>query len=205
MGQVRKAYQNRQNAKNSGAIRMDCAVCNSKICRKADACGIEKFDIDEIKIEYAKEENQKIIKAASALVDDGRAGSLSRLNEIIEFVKTMSYSKVGLAYCYGMEKDARAVRDIFRNEGIKLSTVSCTVGGIPQNAVNLESCNYNVSCNPIGQAKQLELENTEFVITMGICLGHDILLQRNLKVDFTTFVVKDRVFSHKPLAAVSNN
>ena len=38
---------------------------------------------------------------------------------------------------------------------------------------------------------------------MGLCLGHDILLQKTLLTDFTTFVVKDRVLKHNPLLALS--
>ena len=38
---------------------------------------------------------------------------------------------------------------------------------------------------------------------MGLCLGHDLLLQKKLQSDFTTFVVKDRVLKHNPLLALS--
>lgn len=143
---------------------MDCACCTPKHCRDTNSCGAEKFDKDNVVAEYQSELNKKIIKAAANLVDDGKAGQLSRLQEIIEFIKAMNYKKVGLAYCYGMEYDAKLLKNIFKKEGINLSTVSCTVGGLSQNEVNSASCKLNVSCNPIGQAKQLEASNAEFVI-----------------------------------------
>jgi uncharacterized metal-binding protein len=183
---------------------MDCTQCAPKFCRNSSTCGAEQFDRNQLASKYAEEKNQQIVQAAASLVDDGRAGSLSRLQEIIEFVKSMRYQKIGLAYCYGMEKDAKALRDVFRNEGLRLQTVSCTVGGLPESDVHSSSCDLHVSCNPIGQAQQLNAEGVEFVILMGICLGHDILLQRNLSTDFTTFVVKDRVFQHQPLTALKN-
>lgn len=178
---------------------MDCVNCTPKTCRQSESCGVEKFEKAELLDIYNNPENQKIISAAASLVDNGKAGKLSRLQELIEFIKKMDYKKVGLAYCYGMEKDAKAFRDIFKNENIKLRTVSCTVGGVNQNEVNDDSCIEKVSCNPLGQAEQLNSEGVDFVIIMGICLGHDILLQRNLKADFTTFVVKDRVYSNAPM------
>ena len=46
---------------------------------------------------------------------------------------------------------------------------------------------------------QLNAEKVDLVLIMGICLGHDILLQRNLQADSTTLLVKDRVFRHNPL------
>lgn len=179
---------------------MDCAICNSKICRKTQGCGAEKFDATEVTTTYMQPENQKMIQAAAALVDNGRAGSLSRFQEIIAFVEQMKYQKVGLAYCFGMESEAKQVREAFRQKGMRINTVSCAVGGLAQDAINAASCIHKVSCNPIGQARQLEAEKTDFVIVMGICLGHDIVLQKNLKADFTTFVVKDRVHQHNPLA-----
>jgi uncharacterized metal-binding protein len=181
---------------------MDCIQCLPKHCRTTSSCGAERFDRDALVAAYTELNNRQIVESAASLVDDGRAGSLSRLQEIIAFVKSMDYKKVGLAYCYGMEKEAKALKDVFRTEGLRLRSVSCTVGGMHQNEVNGSSCNLNVSCNPLGQADQMNAEGVDFVILMGICLGHDILLQRNLRADFTTFVVKDRVFQHDPIAAL---
>ncbi|MCX6170313.1 MAG: DUF1847 domain-containing protein [Ignavibacteriales bacterium] len=181
---------------------MDCVQCFPKYCRTTDSCGTEKFETDNLLSDYKESENQQIVRSSAALVDNGKAGLLSRLQEIIEFIKSMNYAKIGLAYCYGMEQDAKVLKDIFWKEGLKLITVSCTVGGLSQNEINTSSSNHNVSCNPIGQAQQLEAEEVEFVLLMGICLGHDILLHRNLKVDFTTFVVKDRVYNHQPHLAL---
>jgi uncharacterized metal-binding protein len=182
---------------------MDCTNCQPKTCRESESCGIEKFDNAEVIIDYQKPENQKILQAAASLVDNGKAGNLSRLQETIAFIKRIGYKKVGLAYCYGMEKEANQLKEMFRREGIKLRTVSCTVGGINQDEINISSYTEKVSCNPLGQARELNNEEVDFVIIMGICLGHDILLQRNLKSDFTTLVVKDRAFENAPLKALS--
>lgn len=149
--------------------------------------------------EYHKPENQQIVNAAAQLVDDGRAGTLSRLQEIIEFSKLMNYSKLGIAYCYAMENEALLVAEIIRDSGLKINTVSCTCGGLSQDKINLESEIQNVSCNPITQASQLNIDKTEFVITMGLCLGHDILFQKYIQAPNTVLIVKDRVNNHNPL------
>lgn len=178
---------------------MDCTHCAPKSCRNLESCGAEKFDPEVIKEIYRDPATQAVVQAAAALVDNGRAGSLSRLRETIEFAKSMKYKKIGLAYCYGMEHDAEAVGVIFREHGLRLTGVSCTVGGVSQDAVNAASCTHKVSCNPVGQAAQFNAEGTDLVIMMGICLGHDILLQRELQCDVTTFAVKDRVFDNDPM------
>ncbi len=183
---------------------MDCTSCTfDKQCRTTEACKATSFDRDEVILKYTDE--SAIVQAAAALVDYGRAGTLSRLQEIISFARQMNYKRIGLAYCYGMEKEVKQIADIIRDNKLNLRTVSCTVGGIPQNVVNPESESCSVSCNPIGQAMQLNRENVDLVVMIGLCLGHDILFQREIKADCTTLVVKDRVFNHAPLNALSDH
>lgn len=182
---------------------MNCTNCTDKVCRKyQNSCSQEDFDTTEIISQYQEEQNSQIVGAAAQLVDNHRAGKLSRIDEIIEFATTMNYKKIGLAYCYGMELYAAAIQALFIEKGFLVSAISCTVGGLEQIETNTASCIHNVSCNPLGQAHQLNAENVDLTLIIGICMGHDILLQRNLKMDFTTFVVKDRVHHHNPLLAI---
>lgn len=177
---------------------MDCTSCTyDKKCRKTEACRATSFSKSEVVRKYADE--QEIVQAAAELVDFGRAGTLSRLQEIIAFSKKMKYQRVGLAYCYGMENQVQQIAGIMRKNGLNVRAVSCTVGGIPQNEVNPGSAFCTVSCNPIGQALQLNHEKADLVVMIGLCLGHDILFQREIEADCTTLVVKDRVFNHAPL------
>ena len=179
---------------------MDCTKCRQKGCRQGTPCQNNRDDYVE---EYRQPAQQVYVKAASALVDGGRAGTLNRLEEIIEFIKTMGYQKVGVAYCYGMEDQATLLRKRLEQAGFKPTMVSCTVDGITEDDVTPGKGSCSVSCNPIGQAEALNRSGADFVLLMGLCLGHDILLQKHLNMDFTTFVVKDRVFSHNPLAALT--
>ncbi|MBN1115831.1 MAG: DUF1847 domain-containing protein [Bacteroidales bacterium] len=178
---------------------MDCIKCKAKTCRTAVACKAGKFDENQVLTEYTRTENQEIVQAAAKLVDNGRAGTLSRLQEIVEFANEMNYGKIGLAYCYGMENEAMLITNILRNKNLKVVPVSCTAGGLSQKEVNAKSQIENVSCNPISQALQLNHEKVDLTLSMGLCLGHDILFNRYIQSDVTTLVVKDRVHNHSPL------
>jgi len=98
-----------------------------------------------------------------------------------------------------MEKYAVSLETVLKSKGFKVAAVSCSVGGLKQSEVNSVSCIHKVSCNPLGQAQQLNAENVDLTLIIGICVGHDILLNRNLTMDFTTLVVKDRKHNHAPL------
>ena len=60
-----------------------------------------------------------------------------------------------------------------------------------------------VSCNPLAQAEQLNIESVDFTITIGLCMGHDILFNKHIKSYTTTLIIKDRVHDHKPIAALA--
>ena len=181
---------------------MDCTKCSTKSCRKTESCKSQKFDDNQLVIQYKSFENQQIINAAAKLVDNGRAGTLSRLQEIIEFAKSLDYKKIGLAYCYGMEKDAILISQIIKESGFKIIPVSCATGGLKQSEVNNESEIDKVSCNPLGQSEQINIENVDLTITMGLCLGHDMIFQKNIKSYSTTLLVKDRVYNHNPIEEI---
>ena len=182
---------------------MNCTTCSDKVCRKQQtSCERESFVKTEIIDQYQEVSVSEIVKAAAELVDSGRAGTLSRIEEIIEFSKRMNYQKIGLAYCYGMEKYAQAIETLLVDEWFDVSAVSCSVGGLKQSEVNAASCIHKVSCNPLGQAEQLNAEKADLTLVVGICMGHDIILNRNLDMDFTTLVVKDRKYNHAPLLGI---
>ncbi|MCX6281529.1 MAG: DUF1847 domain-containing protein [Bacteroidetes bacterium] len=183
---------------------MDCIKCNTKICRTTESCHAQKFEADELMVTYHLPENVKIIQAAAQLVDNGRAGTLSRLQEVIEFSKSMNFQRIGIAYCYGMEIEAALITTIFRESGFKLYPVSCTTGGFKQSEVNPGSKIEKVSCNPLAQATQLNSESVDFTITVGLCLGHDILFTKHVKSYTTTLIVKDRIHNHNPGDALKN-
>jgi uncharacterized metal-binding protein len=183
---------------------MDCVQCNIKSCRATEPCKAQKFDADELMSAYHLPDNMKIIQAAANLVDKGRAGTLSRLQEVIEFSKSMNFQRIGIAYCYGMEIETALISTIFRESGFKTFPVSCTTGGFKQSDVNIESNIEKVSCNPLAQAGQLNAESVDFTITVGLCLGHDILFNKHIKSYTSTLIVKDRVHDHNPIDALKN-
>lgn len=181
---------------------MDCTSCPSRICRQNIDCNKHDLNPNNIQEQYLDPKNQPLVQAAAQLVDHGRAGTLGRIDELIEFSRIMNYQKVGLAYCYAMEKEAISLKERFQKSGVKLIPISCTVTSLQQDEINRESEIRNVSCNPLAQAEQLNQEKVDLTVTLGLCLGHDILFNRTIQSDVTTLAVKDRVHNHQPLAAL---
>ncbi|SHH35175.1 Protein of unknown function [Clostridium grantii DSM 8605] len=98
---------------------MDCTKCSLKGCRKLSPC----FDRSNEYLEnYSSEENQLYTKSASSLIDNGRAGTLTRIDEIIEYTKIHEYTHMGVAYCYGLEKEAVLLREYIQEQKFTSST-----------------------------------------------------------------------------------
>lgn len=134
----------------------------------------------------------------------------TRMEEIIEFCQRMGYKKLGLAFCTGLEDDAKVFAEILYNNGFEVVSVICKVGGLKKEEVGLEDAGKiipgrrEISCNPLLQAEIMNRKKTDFNIVFGLCLGHDSLFLKASEAMCTVFVVKDRVLKHNPIAELKN-
>lgn len=174
--------------------------------------------IQKSREEYQKPEIREFARQASLQESEGYINRDSdpffpypikpRLQETIEFCRRMECEKLGLAFCFGVRHEASILNEILKAHGFEVISVMCKVGGVekdeldlgPQDRVQIGA--YETMCNPIGQAEVLNLENTDFNIMMGLCVGHDSLFMKYSKAMCTVFSVKDRVLGHNPMAAI---
>ncbi len=180
---------------------MNCLLCNTKECKVSGKDCNDRHD--EIVAEYREAPLRSLYKSADELVAGGRAGTLSRLDEIIEFSRLQGYRRIGLAYCYSMEDWAGEVRKILKDAGFSVSSIRCTVNGVREEEV-VPGLKDSVNCNPIGQAEAVNESDADLVIEMGLCLGHDIIFHQYVRKPLTVLFVKDRKFGHVPQRALKS-
>lgn len=153
---------------------------------------------------YRNTDTVRLYENADSLVAGGRAGSLSRLDEIIEFSKAQGYAEIAVAYCFSMERQALLLKGVLEKNSFRVSSCRCTINGIKESEIS-GKLKGGVNCNPAGQAMDINKSSADLVIEMGLCLGHDILFHRYLEKPFTVFAVKDRVYNHNPLEALNRS
>lgn len=178
---------------------LNCALCLEKECYNGKDCLKLK---EEIKKLYQKNEIS-LIKTATS-IETKYYMKKTRIEEIILFSKRMDYKKLGLAFCLGLEKEAREIYSIFK-EHFKVYSACCKICGIDKTEFKLDKIDktrYEAMCNPIGQATFLNQKKTDLNIIIGLCIGHDILFSNHSKAPVTTLAVKDRVLAHNPLGAI---
>lgn len=156
---------------------------------------------------YALPENREFYITASEMEALGYC-QWPRLKETIQLCLRMGYTRVGLAFCRGLRKEAKVVDELLRRAGLTVVSVICKTGGIDKEQVGISPegkvnpSNFEPMCNPIAQAMLLNEQNTQFNIALGLCVGHDSMFYKYSDALVTTLIAKDRVTGHNPAAAI---
>jgi uncharacterized metal-binding protein len=131
-----------------------------------------------------------------------------RMLEVCEFARKMRYSRLGLAFCVGLSKEAAAVNQILQNQGFEVVSVACKAGCVPKETIGIKESEkiymggHETMCNPILQAEIVNDAKTDFNILLGLCVGHDSLFFKHAEAPTTVLAVKDRVAGHNPLGPI---
>jgi len=204
-----------------------CAACSVKkrACTAEDGqgpafCPTEnKMEIvDKANREYQKPDVGKFARMAS--IQEGQCYAnrhikpyvshpvKPRVQEICEFAKKMGFHRLGIAFCEGLFKEARALEEILNAQGFDVVSVVCKVGRTPKETLGIKEeekiliGEFEPMCSPIAQAMVLNDAKTDFNIVVGLCVGHDSLFFKYSEAPVTVLVAKDRVLGHNPVAAL---
>lgn len=191
-----------------------CASCTILACSEEHPeklpknCPMQNSALMQTAFEaYGLPENREFYITASELEALGYC-QWPRLKETIELCKRMGYTKVGLAFCRGLRKEAKIVEGLLRRAGLEAVSVICKTGGIDKEQCGISadckvhSGEFEPMCNPIAQAMLLNEQKTQFNIALGLCVGHDSMFYKYSDALVTTLVAKDRVTGHNPAAAI---
>ena len=179
---------------------MKCDLCSEKDCHNGKKCD---FLDDDITALYSGSDDQKIMQVAAA-VEGCFYMQKTRVEELVIFCKEMGYKNIGVAFCGGLDREAATLCAYLR-KFFTVSSICCKNCGVDKDIFALKKIrpgNFEAMCNPIMQAKVLADKKSEFNVTVGLCLGHDLLFNKHSHVMVTTLIVKDRVLAHNPAGAL---
>jgi uncharacterized metal-binding protein len=156
---------------------------------------------------YEDEETRRLGLAAARTEAD-RYPLEPRVEEVMSFARRIGATRLGIASCVGLIREARLLQEIFEANGFEVASVCCKVGSIPKEAIGLTEeekirpGQFEALCSPIGQAKLLNAAGTGLNVLVGLCVGHDSLFFRHSEAPVTVLVAKDRVTGHNPVAVL---
>jgi len=191
-----------------------CANCPGSACRNGRKdnlpinCPSKEEDLENSVLELYSDAEDYKLAYNSALVEAEGYCKKTRLEEIIDFAHKCNFHKIGLAFCVGLNHEAKKLNAILQHNGFEVVSVACKNGCFPKEELKIKDeekvrpGSFEAMCNPIGQAALLNKEKTELNIILGLCVGHDSLFMKHSQAPVTVFAVKDRVLGHNPLAAI---
>ena len=119
-----------------------CAECGRLACYEGDGrafpegCPAPDGAGDELVGRYLEGEDASLARQAALVEADGY-GRLTRLEETMDFARRSGYSKLGLALCIGLRREAAVVSRVFRANGFSVESVVCKNAGIGKDAIGL--------------------------------------------------------------------
>lgn len=190
-----------------------CADCRAMTCCETEEgpfprnCPTRDLDRDALLEAYGDEADGEMARQAARVEAEGYC-RLTRVEEIMEFARRCGFSRLGIAHCIGLRREAGVVKRVFEANGFEAETVACKAGALPKDVVGLTDAEqvspgeFESMCNPIGQALALGRAGTELNVLLGLCVGHDSLFMKHSVAPVTVLAAKDRVLGHNPLAAI---
>ena len=158
--------------------------------------------------ERYKDSQIRKVSQESARVEATGYCEWSRVQETMEFANRMGITKLGIAYCVGLRREAATLAKIYTANGFEVTSVCCKTGSIPKEEIGLRDDEkirpgtYESVCNPVGQAMIMNEEKTGLNVIVGLCVGHDSLFIKHSDALVTCLVAKDRVLAHNPVGAL---
>ena len=197
-------------------MELRCAICRVQACSEEPSsrshpglCPVTEDPeaLSEARQAYEDRGTRRLAQAAARTESAGYCEE-PRVEEIMSFARRLDVSKLGIANCIGLMREARLLQEILEANGFEVYSVCCKVGSIPKEEIGLADeekirpGQFEALCNPIGQAKLLNEAGTGLNIVVGLCVGHDSLFFRHSEAPVTVLVAKDRVTGHNPAAAL---
>lgn len=126
----------------------------------------------------------------------------NRVEEIRNFAKGAGFKRIGIAHCITFKREA-ILLEKYLSRYFDVYRIDCKYGRVTPKDIIGGSSNY-VLCNPAGQADFLNKNNTELNISMGLCIGHDMIFNKKSEAYVTNLFDKDFTNKNNPAQALAD-
>jgi uncharacterized metal-binding protein len=154
---------------------------------------------------YLDDGRQALMRAADATPFRPDGSFRTRVEELAHYARGRGMRKVGVAFCVSMLRESQELARQLQAGGLETELVCCRVGAVDHDAIGLPKAHpdrFAAICNPVAQARLLNGRGVDLVAQVGLCIGHDLVLQEECDAPVTTLVVKDRALDHHPIRAL---
>lgn len=126
--------------------------------------------------------------------------SSNRVEEIMNFAKEAKLKRIGIAHCITFYPEVAILEQYF-SKHFEVYTVDCKYGRVQKSEL-LGGKGNSILCNPAGQADFLNKKKTELNISVGLCVGHDMIFSKKSDAWVTNLFDKDFTNNNDPAQAL---
>ena len=126
--------------------------------------------------------------------------SCNRIELIKDLALGLNCKTIGLAHCVMFGRESKVIQEYLSNE-FSVHTVNCKHGRLREGEL-LKGGSTRIICNPAGQAKFLNSKRCDLNISIGLCVGHDMIFNKHSNAPVTTIFTKDFTNDNNPAIAV---
>jgi len=185
------------------AAYFDCLSCSDRICLRGETCDLAE-NTSKTRVD---QQDRQILESAMDIACE-KERTLCRLSELIYFCLDMKYQRLGVAFCIDLLEPADILVSVLRRF-FDVYPVCCKIGGLQVGnpVMNIhpgvnDSEHENTICNPLAQARHLNLIGTDLNVLVGLCMGMDCLFAGASNAPVSTLFVKDRSLANNPIGAL---
>ena len=193
------------------ATMAQCAYCQHHKCDTSlgpvpedGRCMLEPLAGDartEVVGFYNEGLGAQVMQATDTVMAQSGKNRWNHLTEIIEFARAMGFERIGIATCTMFLAEAKVLAQALKDAGFKVTSIACKTGEVHRNEVGLDADGSNgCVCNPYRQAQVLAEADTQMNISVGLCIGHDMLFNKLSQALTTTYFSKDYATDHNAIA-----
>ncbi len=125
----------------------------------------------------------------------------NRIKEIKNFAQELKLTRIGIAHCISFSHEAKLL-NTYLSMYFDVFTVDCKYGNLTKKEL-LGGESTRILCNPAGQADFLNQHKTKLNISMGLCVGHDMIFSKLSEGLVTNLFDKDFTTKHNSLKAIN--
>ncbi|GAF04535.1 DUF1847 domain-containing protein [Saccharicrinis fermentans] len=125
----------------------------------------------------------------------------NRVEELMNFAKGAHFKRIGIAHCITFGYEAELLEKYF-SKCFDVYTVDCKYGRLQKKDL-LGGSGSRILCNPAGQAHFLNQRNTDLNISMGLCVGHDMIFSKASNAFVSNLFDKDFTNNNHPDQAIT--
>lgn len=126
--------------------------------------------------------------------------SENRIEQIKSFALSAGFKRIGIANCIVFSTETRIITDYLSTD-FDVFSADCKYGSLRRGDLFSGSGRGSL-CNPAGQADYLNEKQTDLNLSLGLCMGHDMIFNSESNAPVTTLFTKDFTNNHNPARAV---